>query len=57
MATLLDAPIDLAVTLRQAGDGLAIDIERATWKSLARRRGAAAADRDHGSASAICDWP
>ena len=31
---LLDAPIELAVALRQAGDGLAIDIERATWKSL-----------------------
>ncbi len=31
---LLDAPVDLAVTLRQAGDGLAIDIERATWKSF-----------------------
>jgi translocation and assembly module TamB len=31
---LLNAPVELAVTLRQAGDGLAIDIERATWKSL-----------------------
>jgi translocation and assembly module TamB len=31
---LLDAPVDLAVTLRQADDGLAIDIERAEWKSL-----------------------
>ena len=31
---LLDAPVELAVALRQAGDGLAIDIERATWKSL-----------------------
>ena len=31
---LLDAPLELAVALRQAGDGLAIDIERATWKSL-----------------------
>jgi translocation and assembly module TamB len=31
---LLGAPVDLAVALRQAGDGLAIDIERAAWKSL-----------------------
>jgi translocation and assembly module TamB len=31
---LLDAPVDLAVALRQEGDGLAIDIERASWKSL-----------------------
>jgi translocation and assembly module TamB len=32
--SLLDAPIDLAVALHQAGDALAIDIERASWKSL-----------------------
>jgi translocation and assembly module TamB len=31
---LLGAPVDLAVSLRQAGDGLAIDIERGAWKSL-----------------------
>jgi translocation and assembly module TamB len=31
---LLDSPVDLAVALRQADDGLAIDIERAEWKSL-----------------------
>ncbi len=31
---LLDAPVELAVALRQAADGLAIDIERATWNSL-----------------------
>ncbi len=31
---LLDAPVDLAVVLRQVSDGLAIDIERAAWKSL-----------------------
>ncbi|HME20094.1 MAG TPA: translocation/assembly module TamB domain-containing protein [Acetobacteraceae bacterium] len=31
---LLGAPVDLAVALRQADDGLAIDIERAAWKSL-----------------------
>jgi translocation and assembly module TamB len=31
---LLGGPVDLAVALRQAGDGLAIDVERASWKSL-----------------------
>jgi translocation and assembly module TamB len=31
---LLGAPVDVAVALRQADDGLAINIERATWKSL-----------------------
>jgi translocation and assembly module TamB len=31
---LLDAPIDLAVALQRQNDGLAIDIERANWKSL-----------------------
>jgi translocation and assembly module TamB len=31
---LLDAPLDLAVSLRQAGGGLAVDIERASWKSF-----------------------
>jgi translocation and assembly module TamB len=31
---LLDAPVDLAVSLRQADGGLAINIERANWKSL-----------------------
>ena len=31
---LLGAPVDVAVALRQANDGLAIDIERASWKSL-----------------------
>jgi translocation and assembly module TamB len=30
---LLDAPLDLAVALRQQTDGLSIDIERADWKS------------------------
>ena len=31
--SLLDAPLDLAVALRQQTDGLSIDIERADWKS------------------------
>ena len=31
--SLLDAPIELAVALQQQADGLAIDIERADWKS------------------------
>ena len=31
---LLDAPLDLAVALQRRNDGLAIDIERASWKSL-----------------------
>jgi translocation and assembly module TamB len=30
---LLDAPLDLAIALRQQTDGLSIDIERADWKS------------------------
>src|SRR5262249_30175501 len=32
--TLLEAPLDLAVALRQVPDGLAVDVERAQWKSL-----------------------
>ena len=31
---LLDAPLDLAVAMRRQDDGLAVDIERASWKSL-----------------------
>ena len=31
---LLDAPLDLAVSLQRRDEGLAIDIERASWKSL-----------------------
>ncbi len=31
---LLDAPVDLAVSLQRSPEGLAIDIERASWKSL-----------------------
>ena len=31
---LLDAPLDLAVDLRQVSDGLAVDIQRASWKSF-----------------------
>ncbi len=31
---LLDAPLDLAVSLEKRDNGLAIDIERASWKSL-----------------------
>jgi translocation and assembly module TamB len=31
---LLDAPLDFAVALQRRDNGLAIDIERATWKSL-----------------------
>lgn len=32
--TLLDAPVDLAVAMRRTGDGLAVDIQKANWKSL-----------------------
>jgi translocation and assembly module TamB len=32
--SLLDSPIDLAVSLQRNDEGLAIDIERASWKSL-----------------------
>lgn len=32
--SLLDAPVDLAVAMQRTGDGFAIDIQRATWKSL-----------------------
>jgi translocation and assembly module TamB len=31
---LLDAPLDLAVSLQRQDNGLAVDIERANWKSL-----------------------
>jgi translocation and assembly module TamB len=31
--SLLDAPIELAIALRQQADGLSVDIERADWKS------------------------
>ncbi len=31
---LLDAPLDLAVSLQRRDEGVAIDIERASWKSL-----------------------
>jgi translocation and assembly module TamB len=31
--SLLDAPVELAVTLQRQADGLSIDIERAKWKS------------------------
>ena len=32
--TLLDAPVDLAVAMRRTSDGLAVDIQKADWKSL-----------------------
>ena len=32
--SLLDAPVDLAVAMRRTGDGLAVDIQKANWKSL-----------------------
>jgi translocation and assembly module TamB len=32
--TLLDAPVDLAVAMRRTSDGLAVDIQKANWKSL-----------------------
>ncbi len=32
--SLLDAPLNLAVSLKRQDNGLAIDIERASWKSL-----------------------
>ena len=32
--SLLNAPVDLAVAIRKTGDGLAVDIQKANWKSL-----------------------
>ncbi|HTI84648.1 MAG TPA: translocation/assembly module TamB domain-containing protein [Acetobacteraceae bacterium] len=32
--SLLDAPVDLAVAMRRTSDGLAVDIQKANWKSL-----------------------
>lgn len=31
---LLDAPVDLAVAMQRTSDGFAVDIQRASWKSL-----------------------
>ena len=32
--SLLDAPVDLAVAMQRTSDGFAVDIQRASWKSL-----------------------
>lgn len=32
--SLLDAPVDLALAMRRTSDGLAVDIQKASWKSL-----------------------
>ena len=43
------APVDVAIAMRRQTDGVAIDIQRASWKSLQAGGTLEAADRDHGA--------